>query len=250
MYWWGIQTLILPNSSWTFADGYEGTDQFNPFKDGLLSLINPSDIDYKDFDGFWNVTGQFESVGNLALSDYLNDTYANLITYYQWNNFGQPWFEDYAAQNDGRQPFVDPSPLIRWQYARDNVTEAELNASLSKKQVFKDFIDQDVLVFENSTCSNAIYVEPFTLGATAYRVSKGTSFQDSKEQCWSRRTPINQPLKYLLDGGIPLNSRAYLRWSSLSVKYLTNRQSQTILNTFRSPSPCARQVDVITCYGI
>jgi hypothetical protein len=166
-----VQTLILPNSSWTFSSDYPGADQFNAFKSGLLDLIHPTSIDERDFEQFWNSTGYYDKVGGQAAAEYLNATYANLIGYYQWNNLGKPWFEDYASQNDGRQPFVDPAPLVRWSYARDNLTAADFNASLETKRMWKEFVDNKILITDDQACSNALYVYPYGLGQTDYRVS-------------------------------------------------------------------------------
>lgn len=100
----------------------------------------------------------------------MEEVYGNLITYYQWTNFGKPWYEDYAAQNAGRLPFVSPSPLVRWQYGANNVSEDLFNDGLAKKAYYKKFIINDVLVKDNATCSSAIYVEPENTGTTSYRV--------------------------------------------------------------------------------
>jgi hypothetical protein len=156
------QTLIFPNSSWTFAANYSGAAQFNAFRQSLTDFLKPSNIEYNSFNGYWNTTGRFDSVGGQTPTSYLSNTYAQLITYYQWTQFGQPWFVDYAA-------------LVRWNYARNNVTEESFQASLAKKQVFEDFITQDVLKKDNETCSNAIYVDTIGLGMTSYRVSCSTS---------------------------------------------------------------------------
>ncbi|KAK1923360.1 amidase signature enzyme [Papiliotrema laurentii] len=162
------KTVILPNSSWTFASNYNGADQFNGFKSGLLDLLNPATVDTRSWEGYWNATGYFDRVGASA-STWLQPTYARLIGYWQWNFFGKPWIADYEAQNDNRAPFIDPSPRVRWAYARDNVTEAVWNASLAQKATWKEFVDTQVLVSDEQTCSSAIYVEPITLGNTNYR---------------------------------------------------------------------------------
>ena len=163
--------MILPNSSWTFASNYNGADQFNAFKSGLLDLLNPATVDTRSWEGYWNATGYFDRVGASA-STWLQPTYARLIGYWQWNFFGKPWIADYEAQNDNRAPFIDPSPRVRWAYARDNVTEAVWNASLAQKATWKELVDTQVLVSDEQTCSSAIYVEPITLGNTNYRVSR------------------------------------------------------------------------------
>jgi hypothetical protein len=163
------QSLILPNSSWTFESDYAGTEQYNAFKDGLTKFLTPS-VDNRDFEGFWNSTGRFDTK-NESSSAYMADVYGNLITYYQWTKFGKPWYEDYAKQNDGRLPFVSPSPLIRWQYGANNVSEELFQDGLARKEYYQDFITSDVLISNNTTCSSAIYAEPANTGTTSYRVS-------------------------------------------------------------------------------
>jgi hypothetical protein len=163
------KTLILPNSSWTFGPSYAGTEQYNTFKSALTDFLAPSSVDNKSFEGFWNSTGRFDA-NNVSSSAYMNGVYGNLITYYQWTEFGQPWYEDYAAQNDGRLPFVAPSPLIRWQYGANNVSEELFNDGLARKEYYKEFITSEVLVTDEVTCSNAIYAEPANTGSTSYRV--------------------------------------------------------------------------------
>lgn len=96
--------------------------------------------------------------------------YGNLVTYYQWTEFGQPWYEDYVAQNEGRLPFVSPSPLIRWQYGANNVSEELFNDGNARKEYYQEFITSDVLIKDETTCSNAIYAEPANTGSTSYRV--------------------------------------------------------------------------------
>lgn len=182
--------MILPDSSWTFAPGFAGAKQFEHFRAGLLSLLAPATVDTLDFEGHWNSSGRFRQV-NGSLAQYLPEVYFNLVTWYQWYNLGKPWFEDYAKMNDGRQPFVDPSPSVRWAYARNNMTEADFERSTAKKAVFKEFIDTSVLVKDEKTCSSAIYVMPFGLGTAAYRVGY---FVTLERRMLISRTSIKRPL--------------------------------------------------------
>lgn len=161
----------MPNSSWEFPSDFAGGAQFLAFKQGLLDLYKPTAVDGRSFDGFWNASGRFEQY-NASQSDYFAEVYSDLITYYQWNNFGAPWFEDFAVANDGRTPFVNPSPRVRWAYGQVNVTETEFNSSLAKRAVFEDFIDTAVLVPDQKTCSKSIYVVPLGRGAANYIVKR------------------------------------------------------------------------------
>ena len=171
------QTLIVPNSSWTFDDDYAGTEQYDKFRTALTDFLAPSSVENQSLEGYWNSTGRYEAQ-NASSSDYMEEVYGNLITYYQWTNFGQPWYEDYAAQNDGRLPFVSPSPLVRWQYGANNVSEELFNDGLAKKEYYQEFITSDVLIKDDTTCSNAIYAEPANTGSTSYRVRVRTATTD------------------------------------------------------------------------
>lgn len=164
------QSLIIPNSSWTFGPTYAGTEQYDAFRTALTDFLAPSEVNSQSFEGFWNSTGRFDT-NKGSSSAYMNGVYGNLISYYQWTQFGQPWYEDYAAQNDGRLPFVSPSPLVRWQYGANNVSEELFQDGLARKEYYQEFITGDVLVADNATCSNAIYAEPANTGSTSYRAS-------------------------------------------------------------------------------
>jgi hypothetical protein len=40
--------------------------------------------------------------------------FGTLISTYQWLHLGVPFFQDYAAKHDGRTPYINPGPLLRW----------------------------------------------------------------------------------------------------------------------------------------
>ena len=48
------------------------------------------------------------------LSIFLNRTYPTLISKEQTKNVRTPFYADYGAVHDGRLPFVDPVPLVRY----------------------------------------------------------------------------------------------------------------------------------------
>lgn len=106
--------------------------------------------------------------------------YSHLITYDQWTNFGAPWFADYAASHDGRTPAIGPSPTTRWGYAATNLTVANYTEAVRRKEVFKTFLEENLLSPDDETCSSSIVLMPWTTGATSYRVSRLLS-QRSRE---------------------------------------------------------------------
>ncbi|KAF4919308.1 Amidase 1 [Colletotrichum viniferum] len=58
-----------------------------------------------------------ETHNNLTtdVNEMLYLTCGVLVSHDQWQLHGQPFFEDYAARCDGRQPYINPGPLARWQ---------------------------------------------------------------------------------------------------------------------------------------
>ncbi|KAF5486430.1 hypothetical protein CGCF413_v014188 [Colletotrichum fructicola] len=54
------------------------------------------------------------AVSTQPLSEFLNLTYTVLITMHQTRLLRDPLYRDYAPVHDGRLPFVDPVPPMRW----------------------------------------------------------------------------------------------------------------------------------------
>ncbi|KAL8865451.1 MAG: hypothetical protein Q9198_009316, partial [Flavoplaca austrocitrina] len=78
-----------------------------------------------------------------------------------------PFYAAYAAVHDGRLPFIDPVPLIRWAYG-DTLPESALTEAQNNKTIFKDWFNSNVLLNDSTTCSESLIV--YTAGSdTDYR---------------------------------------------------------------------------------
>lgn len=170
------QTLIFPTSSWTFAANSTTGPIFNAFRQTLTEFLSSPSIETQTFEQYWNSSGRQATYGANS-STYLDGAYTALTSYNQWNNFGAPWIADCSAQNEGRIPFINPTPLVRWAFGCDNVTQAIFEESEIKKQVYSDFVQGAVLQPDAERCSRAIYLAPNSLGTTNYRVSLSISHQ-------------------------------------------------------------------------
>jgi hypothetical protein len=142
---------------------------FSSFRKAFTDFLQPTSIETQEFEQYWTSSGRLQTYG-ANTSTYFASTYTNLVTYNQYNNFGAPWIADYAAQNEERVPFINPTPLVRWSYGRDNVTAAMYAEAERRKQIYADFIQGSVLQPDGERCSRAIYVVPNSLGTTSYRV--------------------------------------------------------------------------------
>jgi hypothetical protein len=104
----------------------------------------------------YNITADWLTTGisDVTLSQLLNITYPLLISQEQTRLVRDPFYADYAAQHDGRLPFVDPVPLYRWSFG-DNSTETIADA-VANKTIFMDWFNSHVLVPTSATCSDKI----------------------------------------------------------------------------------------------
>lgn len=165
--------MIFPESDWTFPAGSPAEPIFSAFRQAVTEYVSPVTIDNRSFEGFWNATGYHTQTGNLSTSAYLSAVWGTLVDYGQWNTFAVPWFADYASANDGRIPFVAPSPNTRWAYGRVNLTQADYDEALRRKEVYRTFLVENVIVPDNVTCSSSIYITPYSTGSSPnYRVSR------------------------------------------------------------------------------
>jgi hypothetical protein len=103
---------------------------------------------------------------------YIGDkqVYGILISVYQWLNVGVPFYNDYAEKHDGRTPFVNPNPLLRWNIGQESGQPA-FKEAWHNKTFFYDWWNAPGGFGANNTdtCSDAIYVYPNSVGAINYR---------------------------------------------------------------------------------
>jgi hypothetical protein len=103
-----------------------------------------------------------------SLSELTNLTYAITVSKQQAQLVRDPFYEDYGAVHDGRLPFVDPSPLIRWAWG-DTYPDSALDEALYNKTLFQDWFNSNVLTPDPDTCSNAFLMYVGSTGTSNAR---------------------------------------------------------------------------------
>ncbi|KAF2654919.1 glutamyl-tRNA amidotransferase [Lophiostoma macrostomum CBS 122681] len=101
------------------------------------------------------------------LEDLLNITYPILISQQQIPLVRDPFYADYAALHDGRRPFVDPVPLLRWSWAQNS--SATVPEAIANKTLFMSWFNSSVLTPSASTCSSSLLMYVGSIGSTVYR---------------------------------------------------------------------------------
>lgn len=100
------------------------------------------------------------------LSSLLNHTY-EVITGREQGALVRPQlYSDYASANDGRRPFVDPSPLGRWAFGD---LSPSLEEGLANKTTFMKWFTTNILYRDDKSCSQAILAYVPRIPTTKYR---------------------------------------------------------------------------------
>ena len=101
------------------------------------------------------------------INTLLNITYPLLIAKEQIRLVRDPFYADYAAAHDGRRPFIDPAPLIRWSFG-DNSSET-IEDAVANKTEFMSWFNTTVLVPDAETCSSSLLLYVGSDAETVYR---------------------------------------------------------------------------------
>jgi len=156
-----ILTLGFPPSADSEADAIllEFLSKFQTFLGANTSAV--------DLESLWAKSSP-AGVSEPKLDTYLETVYPTLISQNQYTKFTLPFYADYAAAHDGRRPFIDPVPLVRWAYheglSSDAVEEADL-----KRKTFRDWWSEKINPRNNETCSESVVLYPTFAGGPLYR---------------------------------------------------------------------------------
>ncbi|KAJ5319791.1 hypothetical protein N7508_000074 [Penicillium antarcticum] len=121
-----------------------------------------------------NISSQWEKTRPettpAGINDVLNTTYAFLTSVDQYRSLAQPFYEDYAKKHQGRRPFINPGPLARWTWGQSNGGNAAFDEAMKNKTIFKNWWETEGYgKADKETCSEGIYLYPYTKGDTQYR---------------------------------------------------------------------------------
>ncbi|PCH35594.1 amidase signature enzyme [Wolfiporia cocos MD-104 SS10] len=141
-------------------------ETFNSFIQKLESFLNVERTEM-NLTKLWSETKPASAPA--TLNDLLNGTYPPVIARDQATLLAEPFFADYAAVNSGRKPFVDPTPLSRWEYGWSLSADMH-DEAIANKTLFEDWFTGTVLPADSPrSCSESIMIYPQSSGETVYR---------------------------------------------------------------------------------
>ncbi|KAI1072920.1 hypothetical protein LB507_008955 [Fusarium sp. FIESC RH6] len=138
------------------------------FANDLADFLATNITEY-DLDQDWASTAP-EPVRDLLLTDFLNTTYPALITKQQIALVKKPFFKDYAAAHEGRQPYINPAPSVRWAWG-ESQPDSILEDALKNKTIFMDWFNEQVLPKDDDKqrCSSRILLHTESTGSFGRR---------------------------------------------------------------------------------
>ncbi|KAF5344802.1 hypothetical protein D9758_014416 [Tetrapyrgos nigripes] len=137
---------------------------YRPWIEKLRSFLGGETAGNYSIEGHWNASSGIQA----ELGVYLNETYATLVAYYQWTNVGKPLFEDYAAQNGGRSPHINPQVRYRWRYGESKGADGYA-AELEKRETFENWTLSNFLTDNAESCTESIFLYPINSGTYSSR---------------------------------------------------------------------------------
>ncbi|KAL3476822.1 amidase signature domain-containing protein [Aspergillus californicus] len=158
-----IKTIDFPTTADT-----EASEILIDFVSKLSTYLGGANVTTLDYDELWANTKPATVAANETLDTLLNLTYPILITKQQFPLVGEPLYNDYAAANGGRRPFIDPVPLSRWDWGLE-YPESQLTAEIEKKDIFTAWWNSTVQVFDEETCSDSLILYVGTAASPTYR---------------------------------------------------------------------------------
>ena len=126
-----------------------------------LQIFLSANVSAVNLTALWASTGPSNTTSDL--DELLNITYPILISKEQIHLVRTPFYADYAAVHDGRTPFVDPAPLIRWAFG-DSFPASALTDAVTNKTLFMNWFQENVVKSAPETCSDSLFVY---VGSTA-----------------------------------------------------------------------------------
>ena len=139
---------------------------FNDFITELETFLGITRIEI-DLDDLWGNSSLAPSHG--SLETMLFATYPTLITMDQTRLLAEPFMAEYVEANHGRKPFIDPVPLLRWDYGWSQPADAYEQQLANKTTFMNWFTGKVVTGGDPESCSESILIYPQSSGGTTYR---------------------------------------------------------------------------------
>ncbi|KAI9646388.1 hypothetical protein NHQ30_004380 [Ciborinia camelliae] len=162
----------FPKKIWTYEFPENATTEAETilldFLTKLETFLNSTSTTTLNIGALWSETRP-SGANDSSIEDFLTLVYPTLIAQQQYSLLAEPFYEAYSAANNGAHPFIDPVPLSRWTWGRENVSADATEQAIYNKTIFMDWFAKEVVPASPISCSESILLYPGTLAETDYR---------------------------------------------------------------------------------
>ncbi|MCJ1405391.1 hypothetical protein MMC11_008619 [Xylographa trunciseda] len=203
-----IQTINFPNSGDTDSDALvlSFLSKLESFLSASTTVLNLTTL--------WEATKPASAPE--SLTSLLNITYPILISKEQIMLVRDPFYADYAAIHDGRLPFVDPAPLVRWAFG-DSFPNSTLTDAINNKTTFMNWWSTYVTKNDSITCSDSLVLY---VGSTADQQNYRNQYSGPPGVPYGFSSGRISPFSEVPDMVVPIGQASYFSNITLHAEYL------------------------------
>ncbi|OQE12645.1 hypothetical protein PENVUL_c001G07317 [Penicillium vulpinum] len=136
------------------------------FTESLADTLNMT-AEVFHIEKIWNSTAPKEANG-AGLADLLGDVFPLLTAKEQLQLVGTKLYTQFKEKNEGRLPFLDPSPSIRWNWGTEQA-ETSMDEAFHNMSIFASWWYSHGQAGGPDSCSDSLFVYPQSTGDTIYR---------------------------------------------------------------------------------
>ncbi|OQE36769.1 hypothetical protein PENCOP_c011G05630, partial [Penicillium coprophilum] len=136
------------------------------FAESLADILH-TNADVFDIERVWNSTSPKEARG-AGVDDFVGDIFPLLTAKEQLRLVGNKLYAEYKEENEGRLPFIDPSPSIRWKWGTEQA-DTSIDEARHNLSVFASWWHSHGQAAGLDSCADSLFVYPQSTGDTMYR---------------------------------------------------------------------------------
>lgn len=106
-----------------------------------------------------DISAEWERSGPIAeqLQSVVKNTYEIISAREQAHLLRDPFYQDYKASHDGRNPHINPAPRQRWNLSDTSSTQT-VEAAYKNQTMFSNWFQEVILPLNKDTCSESILI--------------------------------------------------------------------------------------------
>lgn len=141
----------MPNDLFPIVNNSRANAVYGDFFAKLATSLGAT-VDTRNVSELWNLNSKLPG-RNESFFPYMHEVSFNLEWKYQWDTVIGPFFDDYAAKNEGRIPFLNPTVAARINFYKNQSLEY-FDDARTRRDNYIRFWQDEVLKVDEESCSS------------------------------------------------------------------------------------------------